>query len=456
MSIAERTERPVDYETFGTWYDRHRPNVLEPALVAASEALGDALADLLTDRDLARIRNSTGRVKSKRRTWRKINQARYASRIASVDDIPKVIDDLIGLRITCTNLRDIEMVQAALESFPLAPDGASLWLDPESERDYVATPKESGYRGWHVNLGLDVAGERMRCELQVRTLLQDSWGELTHEETYAKDGALPPLVEVLSKRMADLFATLDDIAEDLRTELDRLDEAAVAETAAELVATPPPEGLEAQASDAAALLLERWQAIDRPTDMGSLAWALQQEFGPEISDGWFGHGSFKRFLRFAVPDGEISTGDKPYLLPLGESSGAVAGRASRIPGPLQALRRIDRSFPLLGPEQWQGLYSHLASAWKELGYRNQSARALHELTRSARDRAEAAGGAIARRHFEHVARTLLSSEDASGTPLGATSIADTFVNLTLDRMEELRLLGDPADRATVRRWLQPS
>ena len=156
-----------------------------------------------------------------------------------------MLHDLVGVRVTCINVRDIEMVQSALENMPRqrAKPGV-LWIDPASERDYVREPKESGYRGWHVNLGITVdTGDRrvpVTCELQVRSLLQDTWGELTHEDTYSKDGALPPLVEVLSKRMADLFSILDDIAEDLRTELDRIDEEAVVGTeGAELPPTRP-------------------------------------------------------------------------------------------------------------------------------------------------------------------------------------------------------------------------
>ncbi len=463
----ENPESPLEYAEFGDWYDEYRRAVLEPSLAAASDALDAALVDQLTDRDLARIRHAAGRVKSKRRTWRKIHQPRYADRIRTVADIPTVIDDLVGLRITCTNLRDIDMVQSALDTLPRTP-GKNLWLDPSSERDYVVAPKESGYRGWHVNLGIgdQAAGKRspIMCELQIRTLLQDSWGELTHEDTYSKDGELPPLVEVLSKRMADLFSTLDDIAEDLRTELDRIDDALVSESSLApseylgSIESEPVVPSSALASDAAALLIERWQAIDRPTDMGSLAWALQREFGAEISDDWFGHGSFKRFLRSAVPDGEISAGGKPYLLPLEDRTSAQADdEDSSVPAPALQLRRIDRGFPLLDGEQWKQLYDPLADAWKKLGHRNQTSRALHELTRSARDGAEAAGIPIARRHFDHVARTILASDGVTGEPLEAAEIGRLFVGLTLERMIDLRILGrdDHDEMAHVSRWLAP-
>ena len=317
------------YAEFGNWYDAYRADTLEPALDRAMDALQRALDDALSDRDLARIRSISGRVKSKRRTWRKISQPHYREQVTSVDDIPRVLDDLLGMRLTCTNLRDLEMVQVALENLPAhATRKRPLGLDPASERDYVDQPKESGYRGWHVNLDVQHEGTPVTCELQVRTLLQDSWGELTHEDTYSKSGELPPLVEVLSTRMADLLATLDDIAEDLRNELDRIDEAIVAETAGQPEGeTIAPEIAFGPGADAADILLERWRSLDRPLEISSLAWALQNEFGAEVSDDWFGYGTFKRFLRAAIPEGEISGDRQVYLLPPGGA--AERGRVRR-------------------------------------------------------------------------------------------------------------------------------
>ncbi len=491
VTPVPNTKTPtLSYAEFGNWYDRYRADVLEPALDAASSELDRELLDLLSDRDLARLRSATGRVKSKRRTWRKIRQPRYQGRITSLDDVPTVIDDLVGLRITCTNLRDIEMVQTALETLPRSPGSSALWLDGSTERDYVLEPKESGYRGWHVNLGvtLEVDGTptAVACELQVRTLLQDSWGELTHEDTYSKDGALPPLVEVLSKRMADLFATLDDIAEDLRTELDRIDEAVVARSPDDAdiqVDAPSPGSPTEQDADAAAFLVERWNDIDRPTDLAVLAWALQREFGAEVSDDWFGHGSFKRFLTHALPEAEITTGRHAFLLPEGtaaadvgdaehspesapgaaehvlESNGDHAasgedGPERRTPDAAVALRRVDRAFPLLEHAQWELLFEQLAEAWKRNGPTAQSTADISRMVRSARDRADAQGTPISRRHLSYVARSVVPAETPGG-PMTASELAETFATSTLQRMAELRILGarNRKGRAAVRAWL---
>ncbi len=446
------------YAEFGSWYDAHRDDTLEPALDRAMDALQRTLDDSLSDRDLARIRSISGRVKSKRRTWRKISQPHYREQVTSVDDIPRVLDDLIGMRLTCTNLRDLEMVQVALEDLPRhAGKKRALGLDPASERDYVEQPKVSGYRGWHVNLDVHHDGTPVTCELQVRTLLQDSWGELTHEDTYSKSGDLPPLVEVLSTRMADLLATLDDIAEDLRNELDRIDEAIVAETTAAPDAEPGHELIVGPGADAADILLERWRSLDRPLEISSLAWALQHEFGAEVSDDWFGYGTFKRFLRAAVPEGEISGERQLYLLPIEEAHApaeASSDDTSTIPDEARQLRRVDRDFPLVETDQWRRIYEHLAEAWRRIGAGTPSTRMVNQLTRSARDRARSTGEPLTRRHLDHVAKAVLGAT-GSGEPLDADQLGEAFAGSVLQRLADLRIVtvDDAPARARVGRWL---
>ena len=468
--MGDRNDEAFGYAEFGKWYDAYRVAMLEPGLDRAMDALQQELNDSLSDRDLARIRSVSGRVKSKRRTWRKVNQQRYRGQFVTVDNIPDIIDDLVGIRLTCTNLRDLEMVQAALENLPLsASKKRPLSLDLASERDYVDAPKESGYRGWHVNLGVALEGLPVTIELQVRTLLQDSWGELTHEDTYSKAGELPPLVEVLSARMADLLATLDDIAEDLRNELDRIDEAIVAEPAAVIGTDVVESGAETLTSgpgaDAVDLVVERWRALDRPLELSSLAWALQHEFGAEVSDDWFGFRTFKRFLNYAVPDGEITGGPQAYLLPangsveVSEALGYASESTSEtidsiVPDEAQELRRIDRGFPLIETEQWHRIYVQLAEAWRRHGGGPSSTRMLNQITRSARDRARAAGEPLSRRHLDHVAKTVFAASGAEH-PLPAEEIGDVFAAAVLQRMAELRIVDahNAARRTVIARWL---
>lgn len=476
--------KPITYREFAAWYEQWRPLVLEPGLDEAIHHLEQLLEQSLSERDRMRIHRVSGRVKSRQRAWRKLRLS-VDDPVTDTADVPDAVHDLIGVRVTCTNLRDIEMVQEALEALPAigSPSTGGLSIDRGAERDYTLEPKESGYRGWHVGLGLAIESPEIAdakngrvavgCELQVRTLLQDTWGELTHVDAYSKDGALPPLVAVLGSRMADLLATLDDIAEDLRTELDRVDDEAVArdvEPSGDNAATAE---VDEQAEEATAALVDRWMALDRPVDLATLAWEARQRFGPEVSDTWFGHGSFKRFVLHALPDAEISGGRQQFLLPqevdaapeetppsppADEPADAASTTAAVVPESARRLREIDKGLPLLPDHRWPALFGHLEAVLDRWDTSVPPARAINRVTRAARDRSRSAGEALPRRHFDYVLKALLASEEAAADHVrqrGAEQLRDEFTRVTLDRMTELRLLGERnrKGRRAVRDWI---
>ena len=103
---AQTRARPERAAPFGVIADQpalyallKRADVLEPALETGLVTLRAALNEGMSDRDRSRIRNLTGRVKSKRRTWRKLQQSRFAGRIISPSDISAEIHDLVGLDV---------------------------------------------------------------------------------------------------------------------------------------------------------------------------------------------------------------------------------------------------------------------------------------------------------------------------------------------------------------------
>lgn len=102
----------------------------------------------------------------------------------------EIVDDLIGARIICWFYDD------CYGMLNLLRDSKRLKILTDSIEDYNKTPKPSGYRAIHVlgDVTYDqvvhkgdkhkiVAG-KMTCEIQIRTLFQDAWGELTHQMHY--------------------------------------------------------------------------------------------------------------------------------------------------------------------------------------------------------------------------------------------------------------------------------
>jgi putative GTP pyrophosphokinase len=99
----------------------------------------------------------------------------------------EVITDLIGARVICWFVDDcygmLEYLQATRQ----------FLIKPRSLEDYIRNPKPTGYRALHVlaDVSYDrvktykkrrtVVEDRMVCEIQIRSKLQNAWSEFTHE-----------------------------------------------------------------------------------------------------------------------------------------------------------------------------------------------------------------------------------------------------------------------------------
>ena len=99
----------------------------------------------------------------------------------------EVITDLIGARVICWFVNDcygmLDYIQATKQFI----------IKPGSLEDYIKVPKNTGYRAIHLlaDVSYDrvktsrkrriVVEDRMICEIQIRTKLQNAWAEFTHE-----------------------------------------------------------------------------------------------------------------------------------------------------------------------------------------------------------------------------------------------------------------------------------
>ena len=99
----------------------------------------------------------------------------------------EVITDLIGARVICWFVDDcygmLDYIQATKQFI----------IKSGSLEDYIRDPKPTGYRAIHIlaDVSYDrvktyrkrriVVEDRMTCEIQIRTKLQNAWSEFTHE-----------------------------------------------------------------------------------------------------------------------------------------------------------------------------------------------------------------------------------------------------------------------------------
>ncbi|GHB28755.1 GTP pyrophosphokinase [Streptomyces chryseus] len=176
----------------------------------ALDRVTDALRAITRDRNRftvaqqRRIRVEPGRVKEANRLLAKAQNPKYDSRIGRPEDIFDVITDVAGTRVTCNTTEDVRAVERAIISSQTLLHPRTVPEDKARE-DYISSPKPSGYRAVHllVEVAVPQGGEfcQVSREIQIRTLLQHAWGELTHEDTFKPEVKVPPLVTALSKRL---------------------------------------------------------------------------------------------------------------------------------------------------------------------------------------------------------------------------------------------------------------
>jgi hypothetical protein len=246
--------------------------------------------------------------------------------------------------------------------------------------------------------------------------------------------------------MADLMATLDDLADDLRSELDRLSENSLVDgDSSDLPATDVAES--AAVRD---FLREKVGSLSRPTTLATLAWELQREFGREIADGWFGYGNFKHLLKDAAPDARISTAPPSYVLPAGFEVDAIPG----LPRTVALLREIDRGFPPITSSDWPLLFEAVARATHRVPSVSHSEyRPANEIAKFAREIALEEGWSSIRSHVHYVVRGLKYLQELV-PDMTATDVQDKFLEVTLPRAEALGL--PPTELAELRDWLTGS
>jgi len=486
---GEESPFPFTYAEFTVWYERLSRSQLQPARATFVRLLNETLDSELDEFDRKRIRLGDGRIKQPHRVWTKVLSERYRSKISGVDDIADAIDDLVGLRLVCNNICDVSTLQRILGQLPDSEDApnASLAIEVESERTYWREPKQSGYRAYHINLTTSVPGRdgfhRVRGELQVRTLLQEGWGELTHEDTYKPGAELPKLAATIARRMADLLATVDDMAEDLRQELDRSLRAAMdsglGSASVEPGVAPSPPGVQDylvqeapfSPADIEAELRVIVQGLTRPAPLAAVAQELQTRLGPEVAAGWGSHGTFKKLLRAAVPDVRINEAGPQYVVPEGTEVAPhmivtipADDADANAPSVLRELAHYDRWVPTVGPVRLQYLMEALMKAladetWRDLGLLHSTSaslvlREVNALTRHIRDVMERDGRPINRHHLDYLLKALLWSGNLrAGMPLGLA--IDILVEWFSSRAAFLgaRRLDDDA-KENLRRWLQ--
>ncbi|TFC51789.1 GTP pyrophosphokinase family protein [Cryobacterium sp. TMT1-21] len=134
-----------------------------------------------------------------------LNKANRKGCPLSLPDIRAQIQDIAGIRITCSFISDIYRIRDMLTR---QQDVTVLEV-----KDYVASPKGNGYKSLHLIVAIPVfmsdRVEPVTVEIQIRTVAMDFWASLEHKIYYKYRGAVPVDLVFDLKQAADVANRLD-------------------------------------------------------------------------------------------------------------------------------------------------------------------------------------------------------------------------------------------------------
>ncbi|GAB1531724.1 MULTISPECIES: GTP pyrophosphokinase family protein [Brevibacillus] len=157
------------------------------------------------------IEFAVGRLKSIPSIYNKANRLQFP-----IDDnICWEIRDIAGIRVICQFIDDIPAVVEMIRN----RGDMRVYL----EKDYVSTPKESGYRGYHlaVEYPIMMAGGQVTIpvEIQIRTLGMNFWATIEHSLNYKYEGIIPSDIRQRLFEAAKASYKLDSEMNNIRDEI---------------------------------------------------------------------------------------------------------------------------------------------------------------------------------------------------------------------------------------------
>ena len=153
-----------------------------------------------------------GRVKDKAECIKKFN-LKYRTTLESSStpySIREYITDLIGLRVVCLYEDDIKKIEQCLSEHFEIIDKTDKIAQIENTEDLF------GYKGLHLDMQLNkqrmdlpeyTKYSEFRFEIQIRTIIQDSWSVLDHKIKYKK--SIPNRLKRRINTLAALFELAD-------------------------------------------------------------------------------------------------------------------------------------------------------------------------------------------------------------------------------------------------------
>ena len=123
----------------------------------------------------------------------------------NIQSIKEQLNDIAGVRVICSYIDDIY----ALADLLVQQDDIELLYT----EDYIKDPKPNGYRSLHLLVTVPVflsrSTERIKVEVQIRTIAMDFWASLEHELVYKLAGEKSHAMIAELRECAEIIAQTD-------------------------------------------------------------------------------------------------------------------------------------------------------------------------------------------------------------------------------------------------------
>ena len=162
------------------------------------------------------IEHFKSRLKTPESIVKKLRRHGYES---TLENMVKYCNDIAGVRVICDFTSDIYKLADMINN---QSDIRVLAI-----KDYIAAPKPSGYKSYHMIVTIPVyLSDRImdtKVEIQIRTIAMDFWASLEHKIQYKFTGDVPVQIAQELLECANMVSELDDKMLYLNNEIQRIE-----------------------------------------------------------------------------------------------------------------------------------------------------------------------------------------------------------------------------------------
>lgn len=148
------------------------------------------------------IEHIKARIKSPESIVKKLKKNNYES---TIENMVSYVNDIAGIRVICSFTSDIYRIAEMLIN--------QNDIKVISVKDYILSPKESGYKSYHLIVTVPVyLSDRIldvKVEIQIRTVAMDFWASLEHKIHYKFEGNVPEHIKRELVECAMMVSDLD-------------------------------------------------------------------------------------------------------------------------------------------------------------------------------------------------------------------------------------------------------